>query len=368
MRGANAFVLLLVLLISAPPPSSSYNSSLKSPPAPKLGQTSTSISTVAALGTWSWGNKLLYSYDKKTDDASILQTYSKARSMGCNIFDTGDSYGTGSLEGNAEMLLKKCEDNYASNSPGGASDKPVFIAKIAPYPWLLTGESYYQKIKSSHEKLIVDPTSESPVFVPSLHWSPSNYLPFQTRSLYSGLLKAYETGLCTSVGFSNIGPNALLEASEYFSKKNIPIACNQIQCNLLSDYENDVERVVDLAKELGVTSLGYSPLGLGLLTGERKTRGNLRNNLFKSIESDGSYKDLKNTLKDIAEDKGASVENIAISWVRGKGLIPLVGCRDVRMAEGNFREVEIGEEEMERIDEVRRKCEKKGTRNVFMTG
>ena len=79
---------------------------------PQLGQSSHVLSNPAALGTWSWGNKLLYSHSSKTDDAPILQAYKCSRQMGVNVFDTGDSYGTGELEGNAERLLRTCEDSY----------------------------------------------------------------------------------------------------------------------------------------------------------------------------------------------------------------------------------------------------------------
>ena len=62
------------------------------------------------FGTWAWGNKLLWGYD--TDDDPKLQEAFNTALRRQNpldrsrvFFDTGDSYGTGALEGRAEALL-----------------------------------------------------------------------------------------------------------------------------------------------------------------------------------------------------------------------------------------------------------------------
>lgn len=44
------------------------------------------------LGTWSWGNQLLWGYDKSMD-AELQEVFNLMVSKGINIFDTADSYG-----------------------------------------------------------------------------------------------------------------------------------------------------------------------------------------------------------------------------------------------------------------------------------
>ena len=44
------------------------------------------------LGTWSWGNQLLWGYDKSMDP-ELQQLFNLVVSKGVNIFDTADSYG-----------------------------------------------------------------------------------------------------------------------------------------------------------------------------------------------------------------------------------------------------------------------------------
>ena len=45
------------------------------------------------LGTWAWGNQLLWGYDKSMDE-ELQQLFNLVVSKGINIFDTADSYGT----------------------------------------------------------------------------------------------------------------------------------------------------------------------------------------------------------------------------------------------------------------------------------
>ena len=58
------------------------------------------------LGTWSWGNKLLWDYKSANDD-DLRETYNEALQRGFDLIDTADSYGTGNLQGRSELLIGK---------------------------------------------------------------------------------------------------------------------------------------------------------------------------------------------------------------------------------------------------------------------
>lgn len=49
------------------------------------------------LGTWAWGNQLLWGYDKSMDP-ELQQLFNLVVSKGINIFDTADSYGMSPAE------------------------------------------------------------------------------------------------------------------------------------------------------------------------------------------------------------------------------------------------------------------------------
>lgn len=58
------------------------------------------------LGTWAWGNQLLWGYNVSMD-TELQQVFNLAVENGINLFDTADSYGTGKLNGQSERLLGK---------------------------------------------------------------------------------------------------------------------------------------------------------------------------------------------------------------------------------------------------------------------
>ena len=335
-------------------------------PLTTLGQSSIpfpSPSSASALGTWSWGNKLLYSYNE-SDDANILEAYCRAREMGMTLFDTGDSYGTGKIQGNAEKLLRLGEERYIKANPNPPT-KPIFLSKIAVYPWLLTTNSYYANILSSRSRLGV--ASSSCHFIPSLHWSPSRYLPLQKGAVYSGLLKAYETGNADAVGLSNLGPSELADAMEYFKSRSVPVACNQVQASLAVDYDADVRPAVDVAERGGVATLGYSPLALGLFAKERTGRGGARGFLFDRLGGGEGGAELLRAVKDVADRNEGTDSQVALAWVRRSGCIPLFGARGVGRVEENLKPFEIGDEDFEELEAAREGLKNKATKNIFMT-
>jgi pyridoxine 4-dehydrogenase len=333
----------------------------------------------SCLGTWSWGNRLLYGYDE-SDDERIGEAYGAAVGLGVRLFDTGDSYGTGKLRGNAERLLRGSFERTPSDPP------PVFLSKIAVYPWLLTVDSYYDAILASRGRLIppppptfspssnpsaftAPPSPAPPHFLPSLHWSPSSYLPSQLPSLLSALSRSYLEGHAPAVAVSNLGPSALLSALDHFQKRGVPVACNQLQCSLLADYERDVAPALRVAGDAGVATLGYSPLALGLLatpSGE-PVRG-ARGLLFRAQGRDKGQLRLLEAMDEIGGRNGRTRSQVALAWVRAKGLAPLFGARSGAQVEDSAGGGGWGlaGEEMAELEERRVRVEKKAQRNVFL--
>ena len=90
------------------------------------------------FGTWSWGNKLLWGYDEAADDELREAFGTAVGGLGSQkfFFDTGDSYGTGELEGRAESLLGDFRAGIKR------SDRCVIGTKLAVYPNRLTGASF----------------------------------------------------------------------------------------------------------------------------------------------------------------------------------------------------------------------------------
>jgi len=145
-------------------------------------------------GTWSWGNRLLFNYEKGQDE-DIYEAFKTVRDAGVNVFDTADSYGTLDLNGRAEILLGEFERRYLTErgvapssevTDGGKSSgnffKELFVppkqeprdlqvaSKFAIYPWRLTRGSLVSAAKASAERL-----GRPKVELAQLHWAVENY-------------------------------------------------------------------------------------------------------------------------------------------------------------------------------------------------
>jgi pyridoxine 4-dehydrogenase len=57
------------------------------------------------LGTWAWGNQLLWGYQPEMDD-ELQEVFNTVVAAGVNIFDTADSYGKD--DGSSKQQLHAC--------------------------------------------------------------------------------------------------------------------------------------------------------------------------------------------------------------------------------------------------------------------
>ena len=99
-------------------------------------------------GTWAWGNRLLWGYDESMDE-ELQAAFNLCVSSGVTLFDTGDSYGTGKLNGRSEQLLGQFSQQYQ----GTNKDSICIATKLAAYPWRLTRQSMISACKASALRL-----------------------------------------------------------------------------------------------------------------------------------------------------------------------------------------------------------------------
>eukprot|EP00746_Dinoflagellata_sp_MGD_P013492 gnl/MRDRNA2_/MRDRNA2_129190_c0_seq1.p1 gnl/MRDRNA2_/MRDRNA2_129190_c0~~gnl/MRDRNA2_/MRDRNA2_129190_c0_seq1.p1 ORF type:complete len:475 (-),score=86.85 gnl/MRDRNA2_/MRDRNA2_129190_c0_seq1:95-1519(-) len=318
------------------------------------------------IGTWAWGNKLLWGYDEGMD-SSLQEAFNSAVDAGVNFFDTGDSYGTGALEGRAESLLGQFRSEYKGKK--GREDL-VFGTKLASYPWRLTGGSFESALKASSKRLQTEP-----VELMQLHWSTVNYAPWQEGALVDGLVRCYDAGLAKAVGASNYGPQQLRKLHATLRERGVPLASNQVQFSLLS-LEPLTSGLLDVSMELGITPIAYSPLALGLLSG--KYTGDLqvdepqlpkgpRGLLFRQILP--GLAPLLRTMQSIAEARGKTVAQVAINWCICKGTVPIVGAKNSQQVKNNLGALgwRLSPSEIETLDVAALSVPRGATQNIFQT-
>ncbi|MFN7677735.1 MAG: aldo/keto reductase, partial [Cyanobacteriota bacterium] len=112
------------------------------------------------VGTWAWGNQLLWGYDPKQDGA-LQATFQRAVALGLTFFDTADSYGTGRWNGRSEQLLGR----WCAELPAQTRDSLTVATKLAPFPWRLGRRGFDRAFIASRNRL------QGKLDRVQLHWS-----------------------------------------------------------------------------------------------------------------------------------------------------------------------------------------------------
>ncbi|NMG18543.1 aldo/keto reductase [Brasilonema bromeliae] len=316
--------------------------------------------TRMGCGTWAWGNRLLWGYDESMDD-ELQAVFSLCVSNGVTLFDTGDSYGTGRLNGRSESLLGRFSREYL----GSGKENICIATKLAAYPWRWTRQSMVSACKSSAKRLGKN------VDLVQMHWSTANYAPWQEGGLLDGLADLYEQGLVKGVGLSNYGPKRLKRVHQRFAERGIPIATLQVQYSLLSTYPVTELGVKDVCDQLGIKLIAYSPLALGLLTGKYSEKGpfpkGIRGLLFRQMLP--GIRPLLASLREVAQSRNKTMSQVAINWCICKGAIPIPGAKSVEQAKENIGALgwELNSGEIAELDQAAASADKKMVQNIFQT-
>lgn len=310
-------------------------------------------------GTWAWGNRLLWGYDQSMDE-QLQQVFNFCVENGVTLFDTGDSYGTGRLNGRSEILLGQFSQAYT-----GKNQANICLAtKLAPYPWRFTRGAMVAAGKASAKRM-------GRIDLVQMHWSTANYFPWQEWQLLDGLADLYEQGLAKGVGLSNYGSKRLKQVYQKFRDRNIPIATLQVQYSLLSTYPMTELGVKEVCDELGIKLIAYSPLALGLLTGKYSEKDHLPQGLRKLVGKQilPGARSLLACLAAIAQSKNKTMSQVAINWCICKGTIPIPGAKSLQQAQENLGALGwyLDAGEVEELDQAAASVDKAMVQNIFQS-
>jgi len=169
------------------------------------------------------------------------------------------------------------------------------------------------------------------------------------------MARLVEQGKVRHIGVCEVAPETLRRAHKAY-----PLSVLQTEYSL---WFRDCEReILPLCRELGVTYVGYAPLGRGLLTGRIRTVDDLPandrrrrhprfapENLARNVE-------LVAQLDAMANAKGITSAQLALAWLLAQGddVIPIPGTNHVANLEQNVAAVDIvlSAAEVNRLGEV----------------
>lgn len=250
--------------------------------------------SVIGLGTGQFGARA-WGYGVRYTDKDIMKIIEAAIEYGINLFDTSEIYG----DGLSETLLGKAIKEYGR-------DNFIIITKVAP--WNLRYKNVIKAALRSLRRMSIDLIDLYLIHHP-------NFL-IPMKETFRALEDLVRIGVVRYVGVSNFTKPLLTMAQEYFS--HTEIVANEIEYNILS-YKAEKD-IIPYCREHGISVIAYSPLAGGVLTGnyslEKPPNDRARAfNFYAKRRFLRKTQPLLNLLRDIAEQKHATIAQISLSYI-----------------------------------------------------
>ena len=170
---------------------------------------------------------------------------------------------------------------------------------------------------------------------------------------------AVTSGKALYAGISSFSPERTRQAAEILADLGTPLLIHQPSYSLFNRWIED--DLLATLHDLGVGCIAFSPLAQGLLTDRylggipTDARAAREGSMQKNMVNDATLAGIR-ALTDIAENRGQSLAQLAISWtLRNSGVTSaLVGASSVRQLEANLASVahlDFTAEELTAIDQ-----------------
>ncbi|KAH0612438.1 uncharacterized protein H6S33_010490 [Morchella sextelata] len=302
-------------------------------------------------------------YGKVDSDEERFKVLDRAYELGERFWDTSDFYGD-----NEELIGKwfkrtgKRKDIFlatkfaATTNTGG---KGVNI--------IVRGDKEY--VHEAYQKSIASVGMSSTNSVGEYYRVDRNVPIEETMEALAELVKAGKIG---HIGISECSAATLRRAHAVH-----PIAALQVEYSPFTlDIENSTINLLSTCRELGITTVAYSPLGRGMVTGAYKSpddfeEGDFRRGLPRySKENFPKNLELVEKLRQIADKKKCTPGQLTLAWLmaQGEDIIPIPGTKKIKYLEENVGalDVELTAEEVKEIREATEAAEPAGER--YMAG
>lgn len=273
-----------------------------------------------AIGTWSWGNTLIWDYGIDFTSSDLSRLFTAALAAGNRYFFTNESFSDGRSE---EILGTLAE-----------AEADAFIAtKFQPRPWRFGRRDFEKALAHSLKRLRRETVDLYLLLYPKQDFNRENHLQMMAECA----VDAVDRGQVRNIGVSDFPPEAIEPFAELLKRYGVGLSAVAGEYNLLN---RAVEENGTLAfcRSERIPFLAESPLAMGLLTGKylyEPIANGVRRNLTERFESErlNLLIHLMNSIG--AEYRGKDSGQVALNWINAKGAIPVAGAKTVEQAEKN---------------------------------
>src|SRR3954447_19622083 len=271
---------------------------------------------VSALGLGCMGMSGMYG---PADRAESIATIHAALDAGITLLDTGDFYGMGHNElliGEALRGRDRDRDRLQISVKFGAQRtydgqwlgydaRPAAVKTALAYTLNRLGTDHVDVYRPAR----LDPN------VP-------------IEETIGAIAEEIAAGRVRHIGLSEVGADTIRRAAAVH-----PIADLQIEYSLISRGIED--EILATCRELGIGITAYGVLSRGLISGHWSPARDVAPTDFRArsprFQGENLERNLQlvDTLRQVADEAGATVAQVAIAWVlsRGEDIVPLVGAR-----------------------------------------
>src|SRR6202165_3661871 len=293
-----------------------------------------------ALGTGMFGQT--WGYGATPEDAKrIIEGFADA---GGNFIDTADNYQHGVSETLIGDFLASNRDDFviASKFTRGASDKPA-LARLGN-----SRKNMVQSVEASLKRLKTDRID--------LYFAHMDDFVTPMEEIARGLDDLVRAGKIVYGGLSNFPAWRVATAANTADLRGwTPISAIQIEYKLLQ--RTPERELLPMAEGFGLGVMGWSPMAAGILTGkyQKGERGRVTELKASVRHADNPNNDaVVDALTAVAEEIGSTPGQVAVAWVKAKGVLPVVGNRTYEQLVDHLGalEVTLSDEHMRRLDAV----------------
>lgn len=304
--------------------------------------------TPIGLGCWqfSGGRGIVGGFWPALAQQQVNGIVAEALSGGINWFDTAEAYGSGHSERALTEALRQVEH--------GAQD---VILATKWWPALRFAGQLRRGIAERREALggrVIDlyqvhqRTSLSPL-----------------RAQMDALADLVAAGQIRAIGVSNFGARAMRRSAHYLRRRGVALASNQVRYNLL-DRRIEVNGILEVAAELDVTVIAYSPLAQGILGGRFHDGNRVRSDLITGARRlmphfrpqrlrEASH--VVRAVRAIAEEHGCSAAEVSLAWLtqrRPGRVVAIPGASTPAQVAEDARSmaVRLSADQLRRLDEI----------------